>query len=380
MAGPGIRYLNFARELRDDGEVTLVVPFETDLEPDGFDLVVADVWDPALMTPLTDGADCVVAQRLPVPTMRRLARTRTRRIYDLYAPLHIENLALDARQGTDRQPAEAAELNRLADAVVLRTGDAFICASEMPARSLARRADAVGSHRPRALRGRPVAARADRRGAVRHLGRAAGGERTRTEGRRPRDRQHDRLLLWPGGIWNWFDPLTVIDAVAELARRRDDVRLFFLGLRHPNPHVPEMRMAARAAARAEELGLRDRVVFFHEGWIPYEQRGAYLLEADLGVSAHFDDIESRFAFRTRLLDCFWAGLPVVTTTGDVLGDLVERRGLGRRVAAARRRAPGSNALETLLDDAEHVRTRRAAQSPTFGRSSCGRASSSRCAD
>ncbi len=119
MAGPGIRSLNFARELRAEGDVTLVVPFETDVEPDGFRIVVADVWDPGAIGPVVAGADCVVAQRLPVPTMRALARTTTRRIYDLYAPLHIENLALDARQGEQRQPAEAAVLNRLADTVVL---------------------------------------------------------------------------------------------------------------------------------------------------------------------------------------------------------------------------------------------------------------------
>jgi glycosyltransferase involved in cell wall biosynthesis len=159
------------------------------------------------------------------------------------------------------------------------------------------------------------------------------------------------VLLWPGGIWNWLDPLTVIDAVAEVAKRRDDVRLFFMGLRHPNPHVPEMQMAEQAVMRAETLGLRDRVVFFNEGWVPYEERGAYLLEADLGVSAHFDELESRFAFRTRLLDCFWAGLPVVATVGDSLGDLVERRGLGRGVAAA---DVGSwvEAIETMLGDAD----------------------------
>ena len=189
MAGPGIRYLNFARELRDDGDVTLVVPFETDLEPDGFELVVADVWDPGAIGPLVADADCVVAQRLPVPTMRTLARTRTRRIYDLYAPLHIENLALDARQGAERQPREAAALNRLADAVVLRTGDAFVCASETAARSLARRTAAGGARRPRALRRRPVAARADRRRAVRHPAGAAERGRAGAQGRRSRDRR-----------------------------------------------------------------------------------------------------------------------------------------------------------------------------------------------
>src|SRR5262249_32184893 len=50
----------------------------------------------------------------------------------------------------------------------------------------------------------------------------------------------DRVPLWPAGIWTWFDPLTVIDAVAQVARTRDDVRLVFLGMQHPNPHVPAM--------------------------------------------------------------------------------------------------------------------------------------------
>jgi glycosyltransferase involved in cell wall biosynthesis len=351
MAGPGIRYLNFARELRGEGDVTLVIPFETDIELDGFELVVANVWDPAAIGPLTDGADCVVAQRLPVPTLRKLARTRTRRIYDLYAPLHIENLALDAGQGAGRQPVEAVELNRVADTVVLRTGDAFVCASEkqrdlwLGALLQAGCIDHERFARDPSLRELidvvpfgidPEPPRATERvlkGVIPGIG------------------EDDRVLLWPGGIWNWFDPLTVIEAVAELARRRDDVRLFFLGLRHPNPHAPDMQAAGQAVERAEALGLRDRVVFFNEGWVPYEQRGAYLLEADIGVSAHFDDLESRFAFRTRLLDCFWAGLPVVTTTGDSLGDLVERRGLGCAVT------PGDvagwvAALESLLDDPE----------------------------
>src|SRR4029079_11875445 len=95
--------------------------------------------------------------------------------------------------------------------------------------------------------------------------------------------------------------------------------------------IGEMTMTTRAVRLAEELGLRDRVVFFNFGWVPYAERGRYLLEADLGVSAHFDDLETRFAFRTRLLDCFWAGLPVVTTRGDSLREVVAARDLRRRV-------------------------------------------------
>ena len=362
MAGPGIRYLNFARELRTEGDVTLVVPFETDLEPDGFELVVASAWDPDALGRVTTHADCVIAQRLPVPAMRKLARTRTRRIYDLYAPLQIENLALDARQGAERQPAEAVELNRLTDRVVLQTGDAFICASEtqrdlwLGALLQAGRVDHERFSRDPSLRGLidvvPF-------GVDPHPPRA---HRRVLKGILPGIGEQDRVLLWPGGIWNWFDPLTVIDAVADLARRRDDIRLVFLGVRHPNRFVPAMRMAGEAVARADELGVRDRIVFFNEGWVPYEERGAYLVEADLGVSAHFDELESRFAFRTRLLDCFWADLPVVTTSGDVLGDLVERRGLGRTVPPRDVRAWVA-AVESLLDDGDSYARARAAIAP-----------------
>ena len=69
-------------------------------------------------------------------------------------------------------------------------------------------------------------------------------------------------------------------------------------------------------------------MFFNEGWVEYEDRQNYLLEADVGVSTHFDHVETEFSFRTRILDYLWAGLPVVATGGDSFADLIEDRGLG----------------------------------------------------
>ena len=90
-------------------------------------------------------------------------------------------------------------------------------------------------------------------------------------------------------------------------------------------------------------------MFFNEGWVEYDQRQNYLLEADIGVSTHLDHVETAFSFRTRVLDYLWAALPVVATAGDSLSGLVEARGLGLTVP------PGDvDALETalfrLLDD------------------------------
>jgi Glycosyl transferases group 1 len=110
------------------------------------------------------------------------------------------------------------------------------------------------------------------------------------------------------------------------------VKLFFLGRGHPNPLVPTMAMYERAVALAKELNLHNRVVFFNEGWVPHAQRANYLLEADIGVSAHLELVEARFAFRTRLLDYIWADLPMVISAGDTLAEMVREQGLGLVVA------------------------------------------------
>jgi glycosyltransferase involved in cell wall biosynthesis len=349
MAGPGIRSLRFATELARDHAVTLVVPFATDIDDERIAIVQDDPWDARRMNRRVGGFDVVVAQKLPVPTMARLARSRTAAIYDLYAPLEVEELASHSRERATGRADAARRLTAVTQSVCLQCGDAFVCASERQRDfwlgSLAGigRVDQRAYDADRSLRQLidvvpfgieetpPTPSRPALKGVVPGIG------------------LDDKVLLWGGGIWNWFDPLTVVRAVARVAAERPDVRLYFLGLRHPNPGVAEMEMERRALALVDELGLRDRVVFFNDGWVPYDARGQYYLEADLGVSAHFDELETRLAYRTRLLDCFWAALPIVTTTGDAIGSMVEERGFGRALP------PGDvdawvSALTTLLDE------------------------------
>ena len=93
---------------------------------------------------------------------------------------------------------------------------------------------------------------------------------------------------------------------------------------------------------------------FNDDWVPYAHRGAWLLQADCAVAAHHDHLETRFAHRTRLLDCLWAGLPVVCTRGDELAERIERDDLGATVAS--RRIP--RALAAALDARARPRARR----------------------
>jgi len=149
------------------------------------------------------------------------------------------------------------------------------------------------------------------------------------------------VLLWGGGVYDWFDPVTIVRAV----ERVPGAHLVFMATGYPNPALPESR---ELAAAREAAG--DRV-HFREGWVDYDRRADWLLDADVGVSAHHDHVETRFAFRTRILDYLWAGLPVMCTSGDSLADEVERSDLGATLA------PGdvdgwAEALEGLLSDPE----------------------------
>jgi len=89
-------------------------------------------------------------------------------------------------------------------------------------------------------------------------------------------------------------------------------------------------------------------VFFND-WVPYDQRAAYLAEADLGLSTHRRHLETHLSFRTRMLDYIWAALPIVCTEGDHFADLVGARGLGL-VVAERSPEALADAIARLVDD------------------------------
>ena len=285
----------------------------------------------------------VVAQLLPPRLLGRIWQEPTRLVVDLYNPTVVE-----AIEATRAKPAASrARLNRIvgrAAAAHLAAADFALCASERQrdlwlgvlAGREALEPDALDRLAvvPFGLRAEPprAAARPVMRGTL-----------------VPEDA---RMLLWGGGIWDWLDAPTAIRAVARLP---EDVVLVFQGVKRPALLERDEHAAGAAAiALARELGLEGERVIFNHDWVPYEERGAWLLEADIGVSAHPAHLETRFAYRTRIVDYLWGGLPVVTSAGDVLGDEVAARGLGRAVP------PGDDesfatACESVLADPEPFR-------------------------
>jgi glycosyltransferase involved in cell wall biosynthesis len=174
------------------------------------------------------------------------------------------------------------------------------------------------------------------------------------------------IVLWNGGIWNWLDARTAIRAVGELAGRRPHMKLVFMGV---GAQQSPATGAQAARALAQELGLLGSTVHFHDAWIPYAERGPWLSQASCALSAHAEHLESRFAYRTRVLDCFWAGLPVVCTSGDDLAERVALEDLGA-VAPPEDPAAMAVALEHVLDrgrESYAARLQAAAQRQTWRR-------------
>ena len=373
MAGPAIRCWELARALAcpagyvadasatpspsatRDVEVTLTSQYPVERAHPDF-TVTSFEHDGRRLLEQAGAADILLVQGLMLAGHPGLAALGKYLVVDLYDPFVFESYDYFASQGA-RRDATYREVLAVLDQQML-LGDFFLCASERQRDMWLGRFCALGRLGPAWVAGDPAAERAI---AVVPFGLppeppTAGAPALK--GVRPGIARDDLLLLWGGGIWNWFDAPVVIEAVARVADGRPRVKLAFMGSRHPHPELPEMAMAARARAVAAELGVLDRHVFFHEGWVPYDERGAQLREADAGVSAHFDTVETRFAFRTRMLDYLWAGLPVLATGGDVLGELCAREGAG--VALGYGDVAGwAAAITRLHDDPAHAAALRA---------------------
>jgi glycosyltransferase involved in cell wall biosynthesis len=164
----------------------------------------------------------------------------------------------------------------------------------------------------------------------------------------------DVVVLWNGGLWNWFDPITVVHAALLAAKEEPRLRLVFLAGPRPRAGRGEDAMNRQVRALAGELDPQAHVVKFVENWVPYRERADYLLDADAAVCAHQDHLETRLAFRTRILDALWAGLPVITTDGDVWAELIERAGAGL-VVPCEDVGGMADALVTLGASPEHRR-------------------------
>lgn len=359
MAGPAVRACAWAQQLAASGlSVTLAVPYRPDVE---LGIPVVEYGKPAARSfrRLADECDVVVTQPQRVDVAAGLHRGNARVLYDLYVPSYVEYPASMLAAGpADRRVRMLIQRNQREYAAAIDAGDGFLVASE-------RQKDFLW-------------------GALGQAGRLQSPPSAHDVGNPevvvapfglpahcpPEPREHvikGRLVaddafvaLWTGGVWNWFDPATVIEGVRLARERNPTISLVFLAAGHPSAAFTGQSVASGVltARRFRDLAATGAVAVA-DRWVPHDQRWDFLRDADVGVCGHFDSPETRMSFRTRFLDHLWAGLPTVTTEGGVLSDVICEAGAGVGVPAGDP-AAWADALVTLAGDAADLATMSAA--------------------
>lgn len=328
MAGPGIRYYHLARVLSGEFAVVLAVPnaVDPDFHNGAFHIVEYRKGDWASIAPWVEKVKTIVCPSVIAGDFPRLADSGVPLVIDGYDPLLVEWLTLTQAKAQEQQMCWSPWLGALTRQYLI--GDFFICASERQRDWWIGLLEAHGRINPWTF-----AEDASLRRLIDVV--SYGLPETPPQHTRPVVRDvwqgiaaKDRVILWGGGLWPWLDPLTAIRALAQVWEQRQDVRLIFPGTRHPNPAMANIQTHAGSARElAAQLGLLDQGVFFGD-WIPYADWQNVLLESDIALTLHYDGLETRQAFRSRVLDYIWAGLPTIAARGDAISELIARHDLG----------------------------------------------------
>lgn len=354
MGGVGIRYYEIARALAQQGlSVTLAAPAGSHL-PHSYSgqerlrfETFATLADQHIQTLIQQHSHLIAYPDAVWECRSSLDRSNVFVIVDGYDITLFEQLELSAalQRGDGKWLQDHIERLRY----VLHRGDFFVTATErqrdfwLGLLTLAGRVDLATYRADPSLRNLidlvpygvpadpPVHTRPVMRGVIQGIG------------------EDDFVVLWGGGAWQWLDPVTLIQAAALVVQERPDIKFYFPGIEHPAPElVGTMPVQQEMVALSEQLGLKDRTVFFGD-WVDYADWQNYLLESDCGISLHRDHLESRFAARTRVMSYLWAGLPMILTRGDELAERLERQGTAILVP------PGDiqGVAKAILDLARH---------------------------
>jgi len=315
MAGIGIRYLELARRLPRHGIDTVLVspaaPEET--RSLGLEGPVRRFERGRLREILADCTAAVAQGQLANDLVLEMPGLPV--AIDLYDPWLIENFAYFETLGLDPYRNDHATWG-----LQMARGDFFLCSSEEQRTFYLGFLAAAGRVNPERTAGDP-----DLATLIAPVPFGVPDELPPHDPVLPPRFPSERRLLF-GGLYDWYDPWTLLDALARLDRPRDQTWTLLL-IRNPNPESTPQRLFARVEARCRELGWWGSRVQALD-WVPAERRYDLLRDVDLLVAPHRPSLETRLSLRTRFLDALAAGCPVVTSEGGAMSRLLAEHHAG----------------------------------------------------
>ncbi len=352
MAGIGLRYLELARRLPRSGlEVVVLTPGEPEEVPalvrgQGASAEVRRFARGGLARLLADCDGAVAQGQLANDLLLECPALPV--AIDLYDPWLIENLHYTATLGLDPYRNDHATW-----VLQMSRGDFFLCSSEEQRRFYLGFLAALGRLNPRRVETDPTLG-----GLIATVPFGLPEELPPHQPVLPARHEGGRRLLF-GGLYDWYDPWTLLDALARL----EALPWTLLLVENPNPTSTPQRLFAEVRAWCEARGWwgspnrRARVEAIP--WVPFERRYDLLRDVDALVATHRPSIETELALRTRFLDAFAAGCPAVASDGGTVARLMREEGAGW-VAPPGDAAALAACLEEVLAGGEPVAARRRA--------------------
>ena len=324
MAGPGIRAWNIARQMAKVAPTTLVAKIEGPL-PDSSPFAslrvgMTDRDSPRARDVVRD-AQVLIGQ--PARGFRK--RRGQKIVFDLFDPTVLELRELYGAWPTVRQRIHlAAEWWRLSEALMV--ADLLMCAAPQQRRfyESLQSGDATWIEVPFGIDPAELSSC---------------------------EKPQSNLIIWGGGVWEWLDPKTAVDAVVQLEREGLPCQLLFLGRTRPNRDLVDQRRSGRFDRLLERGGNQ---VSAPVDWVPYAARLAWLRSGKIAIMLHRPTAEAAYAIRTRLFDAIAAGIPVIATEKGFAADLVARERLGIVVPPEDVRAVADAIRKLLTDDVFHA--------------------------
>jgi glycosyltransferase involved in cell wall biosynthesis len=327
-AGIGIRFLEMTRVLLADGHRVTVMSLDAGHVPGATAVPLA----PEAIAHETAQADMIVVQGHAANDLFAHGSPRPT-VVDLYDPYIVENLHYYAQRGAEVFTHDHATLIRS-----LLQGDFFLCASDAQRLFYLGVLLAAGRLNPIAFESDP---RFERLIAIAPFGVQA-----------PRQR-HDSATpaILFGGIYDWYDPILAIDAVAIARQSVPEVSLTFTT--HPNPELTPQGKTAEAIAYVERKGYGSFVRF--EPWFAYERRAEFFDRFRLSLTTFRQSIETDLSMRTRVYDYLWGGLPIITSQAPGLDAELVRFEAGEVVDSDSPEFYASSIVKSLTDADKYAR-------------------------
>jgi hypothetical protein len=146
-------------------------------------------------------------------------------------------------------------------------------------------------------------------------------------------------FLWTGGIWAFFEPLMLVEAMKILRDRGVDATAAFL---HAAPTEDTRSTISEVGKAIDDLELGDRV-HLHTRPVALSERDQYVKAAQAYVCIARPGAENETGTRLRLRDTWLHGIPTIIDPYGISGDLVAAENLGVAL-----REPSAESLADVL--------------------------------